>query len=98
MGGHGALILALRRPGHYRSVSAFSPIVNPTQCPWGRKAFRGYLGDDPGAWTQYDACELVAKGASTQHLFIDQGEADQFLEEQLKPERLEAVCEEHDHP
>ncbi|MEQ5801070.1 MULTISPECIES: S-formylglutathione hydrolase [unclassified Halomonas] len=98
MGGHGALVMALRRPGHYRSVSAFAPIVNPTECPWGQKAFSGYLGEDRGKWTQYDACELVARGASSQPLFIDQGEADDFLEEQLRPERLEAVCAEHDHP
>ncbi|MFD2190816.1 S-formylglutathione hydrolase [Pistricoccus aurantiacus] len=98
MGGHGALILALRHPGRYSSVSAFSPVVNPIDSPWGKKAFSNYLGEDKSAWTQYDACELVAKGASSQPLFVDQGEADNFLEEQLKPERLEAVCEEHDHP
>ncbi|GHB24818.1 S-formylglutathione hydrolase [Salinicola rhizosphaerae] len=98
MGGHGALVLALRQPGRYAAVSAFAPIVNPTQVPWGQKAFENYLGDDVGLRTQYDACELVAKGSSRQPLFIDQGEADNFLEEQLKPERLEAVCEEHDHP
>jgi len=98
MGGHGALILALRRPGHYRAVSAFAPVVNPSECPWGQKAFSGYLGEDRGLWTQYDACELVARGASSQPLFIDQGEADDFLEQQLCPERLEAVCAEHDHP
>ena len=98
MGGHGALVMALRRPGHYRSVSAFAPIVNPTECPWGQKAFSGYLGEDRGKWTQYDACELVARGASSQPLFIDQGEADDFLAVQLRPERLEAVCAEHDHP
>ncbi len=64
--------MALRRPGHYRSVSAFAPVVNPTQCPWGRKAFSAYLGEDVSRWTQYDACELVARGASRQPLFIDQ--------------------------
>lgn len=98
MGGHGALILALRHPGRFSSVSAFAPIVNPMACPWGQKAFTSYLGSDQSRWRQYDACELVANGASRQRLFIDQGEADQFLDEQLKPERLEAVCEEHDHP
>jgi len=98
MGGHGALVMALRRPGHYRSVSAFAPVVNPSECPWGQKAFSGYLGEDRGLWTQYDTCELVARGASSQPLFIDQGEDDDFLEEQLCPERLEAVCAEHDHP
>lgn len=98
MGGHGALILALRQPGRFASVSAFSPIVNPTAVPWGEKAFKNYLGEERGEWRQYDACELVAKGASRQPLFIDQGEADNFLDEQLKPERLETVCKTHDHP
>lgn len=98
MGGHGALTMALQRPDHYRSVSAFSPIVNPSQSPWGRKAFSEYLGEDPSTWSKYDACELVAKSTSRQNLFIDQGEADDFIEEQLKPEHLEAVCAEHDHP
>lgn len=98
MGGHGALVMALRQPGRYASVSAFSPVVNPSEVPWGEKAFSNYLGDDRGKWTQYDACELVAKGASRQPLFIDQGEDDNFLEEQLKPENLEAACEKRDHP
>ncbi|BBI63610.1 hypothetical protein HSBAA_49160 [Vreelandella sulfidaeris] len=98
MGGHGALTLALRHPGRFRSVSAFSPVVNPMNSPWGQQAFKAYLGEDQSRWRQYDACELVANGASRQRLFIDQGEADQFLEEQLQPERLEAVCEAHDHP
>lgn len=98
MGGHGALTLALRHPGRFCSVSAFAPVVNPMACPWGQKAFSHYLGEDVSRWRQYDACELVANGASRQRLFIDQGEADPFLEEQLKPENLEAVCEKHDHP
>ncbi|QJQ94802.1 MULTISPECIES: S-formylglutathione hydrolase [Halomonadaceae] len=98
MGGHGALILALRQPGRFASVSAFAPIVNPMGVPWGQKAFKGYLGEERGDWRQYDACELVAKGVSRQPLFIDQGEADNFLEDQLKPERLETVCKTHDHP
>ena len=98
MGGHGALTVALKNPGRFRSVSAFAPIVNPMNCPWGQKAFTSYLGEDQTRWRQYDACELVANGASRQRLLIDQGEADQFLEEQLMPERLEAVCAEHDHP
>ena len=98
MGGHGALTIALRNPGRFRSVSAFAPIVSPLNCPWGDKALTGYIGADRTNWRQYDACELVANGASHQRLFIDQGEADQFLEEQLMPERLEAVCAEHDHP
>ncbi|WP_366656710.1 S-formylglutathione hydrolase [Fodinicurvata sp. EGI_FJ10296] len=102
MGGHGALVLALRQPGRYRSVSAFAPIVNPMDCPWGEKAFTAYLGDDREEWEAYDACALVEAGAKAgnprQPLFIDQGEADGFLDEQLKPERLEDVCEKHDHP
>ncbi|MFS3650524.1 alpha/beta hydrolase-fold protein, partial [Escherichia coli] len=68
-------------------MSAFAPVVNPMNCPWGQNAFTSYLGDDSSRWRQYDACELVANGASRQRLFIDQGEADQFLEEQLMPER-----------
>ena len=102
MGGHGALICALKNPGRYRSVSAFAPIVNPMACPWGEKAFSGYLGDDRAQWAQWDTCELVKQasksGTERQELFVEQGESDQFLEEQLKPERLEAVCAELDHP
>ncbi len=102
MGGHGALVMALRQPGRYRSVSAFAPIVNPMDCPWGQKAFSTYLGDDRGQWAAYDACGLVAAHDAAvgprQPLFIDQGEADGFLDEQLKPERLEDVCETHGHP
>lgn len=98
MGGHGALVLALRNPGRYASVSAFAPIVHPGQCPWGEKAFSGYLGDDRESWKAYDACELIAQGNSKQPLLVDQGEADNFLAEQLKPELLEQVCREHQHP
>nr|WP_297460730.1 S-formylglutathione hydrolase [uncultured Halomonas sp.] len=98
MGGHGALIMALRQPGRFASVSAFAPVVNPMGVPWGEKAFLNYLGEDRGDWRQYDACELVVKGVSRQPLFIDQGEADDFLDVQLVPERLETVCEKHDHP
>lgn len=98
MGGHGALVLALRQPDRYASVSAFAPIVNPVDCPWGRKALTGYLGEDEAAWRAYDTCALVAAGHSRQPLLVDQGEADNFLAEQLLPGRLEAVCAEHDHP
>lgn len=91
MGGHGALVLSLRYPGKYKSVSAFAPICHPTIVPWGIKAFEGYLGsDDKGAWADYDATELVKK--YTGHPFdvlIDTGTADEFLEEQLKPEDFE---------
>jgi S-formylglutathione hydrolase len=92
MGGHGALTLALNNPGLYQSVSAFAPIAAPMQCPWGVKAFSGYLGDDPAAWARHDATELVKGGARVPPLLIDQGLADKFLTEQLKPELFEAAC------
>jgi S-formylglutathione hydrolase len=95
MGGHGALVLALRNPEIYRSVSAFAPIAAPSRCPWGHKAFSGYLGDDRRAWQRYDASELVGHLARPfQHsILIDQGLADQFLAEQLHPECFEAACQ-----
>ncbi len=93
MGGHGALTLALRHPGRYRSVSAFAPIVAPSEVPWGRKAFTGYLGGDTAEWARHDAVRLIASGARVPHLLVDQGMQDQFLEEQLQPERLEQACE-----
>jgi S-formylglutathione hydrolase len=98
MGGHGALVLALRQPERYASVSAFAPIVNPSNCPWGEKAFTGYLGAEPERWAKYDACKLIATRQSRQALFVDQGEADNFKTEQLKPEQLQAVCAEVGHP
>lgn len=97
MGGHGALICALKNPGRYQSVSAFAPITNPTQCPWGEKAFTGYLGDDREAWKAWDTCELIATATERLPLLVDQGEADNFLEEQLKPEALEQACEKAGH-
>ena len=93
MGGHGALTLALRHPELYRSVSAFAPIAAPTQCPWGEKAFAGYLGDDRTAWAGHDATELIQKGHRVPPLLIDQGMADQFLAGQLHPHLLEQACE-----
>jgi S-formylglutathione hydrolase len=94
MGGHGALICALRNPDLYRSVSAFSPICAPTQCAWGIKALAGYLGvDNDVAWQQYDACKLINSGARTTQILVDQGTADLFLPEQLKPNLLVAACE-----
>jgi len=93
MGGHGALVIALRNPERYRSVSAFSPIVAPSQCPWGEKAFGGYLGPDREAWKEYDATELIAKSTWSSEILIDQGSADNFLEEQLKPERFREACD-----
>ncbi|CUB04770.1 S-formylglutathione hydrolase [Marinomonas fungiae] len=97
MGGHGALICALKNPGRYQSVSAFAPITNPTQCPWGEKAFTGYLGDDREVWKAWDTCELIATASERLPLLVDQGEADNFLEEQLKPEALEQACEKAGH-
>ena len=94
MGGHGALTLALRHPGKYRSVSAFAPIVAPSQVPWGEKAFPRYLGEDRAAWAQYDACELVRRQAFDGTILIDQGEADGFLATQLKPELFDQACAE----
>jgi S-formylglutathione hydrolase len=99
MGGHGALTLALRHPGKYRAVSALAPVVAPTRVPWGRKALPRYLGDDPAAWNRYDACELVRAGkhcAGT--ILIDQGEADDFLREQLRPELFAQACREAGQP
>ena len=98
MGGHGALTIGLKNPHLYRSISAFAPISSPTRCPWGQKALRGYLGDDSSAWTQYDAVELIRKGHRSGEILVDQGEADNFLQEQLKPELLSSVCVETDQP
>ena len=98
MGGHGALATALRNPGRYRSVSAFSPIVAPSQVPWGEKAFSAYLGDDREAWKQYDAVELVKSAQEKLPLLVDQGDADEFLEGQLRPQLLQAACEAAGHP
>lgn len=98
MGGHGALVCALRNPGRYRSVSAFSPIVNPMNCPWGKKAFARFLGSDESRWRAWDASELLGNAKERLPLLIDQGGEDQFLVEQLKPEVLEAVCAMVDHP
>jgi S-formylglutathione hydrolase len=92
MGGHGALVAALRNPDRYRSVSAFAPIAAPSQCPWGVKAFGGYLGADRSRWGQYDASELVAQRPFPGKLLIDQGTADKFLAEQLLPDVLAAAC------
>ena len=96
MGGHGALTIALRNPERFRSVSAFAPIVSPLNCPWGHKALGGYLGDDRTAWREYDACALIEDGARLKDILVDQGAADNFLVEQLKPELLEKACSEAD--
>ncbi len=94
MGGHGALVIALRNPARYQSVSAFAPIVAPSRCPWGEKAFGHYLGPDRETWKNYDTCELIRAGALQLPMLVDQGDADQFLEEQLRTEALRAACEE----
>ncbi|MFU8832422.1 MAG: S-formylglutathione hydrolase [Wenzhouxiangella sp.] len=94
MGGHGALVCALKKPDQYQSVSAFAPICNPSASAWGQKAFSGYLGNDREAWKAWDASELIRAHGSDHHILVDQGEADDFLAEgQLAPEALEGACE-----
>jgi S-formylglutathione hydrolase len=94
MGGHGALVLAMRHPDKYRSLSAFAPIVAPSQMPWGEKAFSRYLGDNHRAWAEHDACELVRRRPFAGPILIDQGLDDKFLAPQLQPERFEQACAE----
>lgn len=96
MGGHGALVVALKKPGFYASVSAFAPIVAPSQVPWGQKAFAAYLGPDQRNWRPWDACALLASSSSKLSLFVDQGEADEFLATQLKPALLREAAHKHD--
>lgn len=98
MGGHGALVLALRNPGRYRSVSAFSPIVAPSRVPWGEKAFTAYLGDNREAWKPWDACELVKQASHKIPLLVDQGGDDEFLDGQLRPQSLQAAAVAAGHP
>lgn len=93
MGGHGALTIALRNPDRFRSVSAFAPICSPLACAWGEKALGGYLGPDRGDWRAYDACALIDDGARLDALLVDQGDADNFLSDQLKPALLQAACD-----
>jgi S-formylglutathione hydrolase len=93
MGGQGALTIGLRNADRFKSVSAFSPIVSPLNCPWGEKALTGYIGANREDWRAYDACAMIADGLRVPELLVDQGEADQFLSEQLKPELLKAACE-----
>jgi len=92
MGGHGALTVGLSFPGRFKAVSAFAPIVAPSQVPWGEKALGGYLGSDRSAWRKHDAVALIEDGARVPELLVDQGEADAFLATQLKPALLEAAC------
>jgi S-formylglutathione hydrolase len=99
MGGHGALVAALRHPGRYRSVSAFAPIAAPSRVPWGEKAFSRYLGEDRATWAAWDACELVRSPLPERlPLRIEQGGADEFLDTQLRPDLLEAACRDRGHP
>ncbi|NND82538.1 MAG: S-formylglutathione hydrolase [Gammaproteobacteria bacterium] len=98
MGGHGALTIALQNPGMFRSVSAFSPIVSPINCPWGEKALGNYLGADKSAWADYDTCTLVAKDEQKLPVLIDQGSADNFLEQELKTELLVEASKQADYP
>ena len=98
MGGHGALTIALKHPQIFKSVSAFSPIVSPLNCPWGEKALGNYIGTDKADWEQYDACSLVSKAEQRLPVLVDQGTADNFLEEQLKTELLIEAGKSADYP
>lgn len=98
MGGHGALVVALKNPGRYRSVSAFAPIVAPSRVPWGEKAFTAYLGEERAVWAEWDACALIRNAPERLPLLVDQGQADGFIESQLRPDLLEEACRAADHP
>ncbi|MEQ9878718.1 S-formylglutathione hydrolase [Pectobacterium aroidearum] len=98
MGGHGALMLALRNPEKFLSASAFAPIVNPSQVPWGRKALTAYLGEDEAQWLQYDSCHLLASSQKKLPMLVDQGDCDQFLPDQLQPAKLEELASQYDWP
>ncbi len=98
MGGHGALTIALKNPGRFSSVSAFSPISNPVNCPWGQKALTAYLGDNRADWLQYDSSELMKISTEQLPALVDQGGSDDFLEQQLKPEVLQRAAEESNYP
>ena len=95
MGGHGAITLHLKHPDQFKSCSAFAPITSPSQVPWGQKAFKAYLGEDPSAWAPYDATQLIQAGYKSEaHILIDTGSSDNFREEQLKPEIFKNACDE----
>ncbi|MGC9491878.1 S-formylglutathione hydrolase [Vibrio genomosp. F10] len=98
MGGHGALTIGLKNSDQYQSISAFSPISHPINCPWGQKAFNAYLGSNKDDWKQYDACELLRDAPSSRPILVDQGEADNFLAEQLKPQELVEAAKQHNSP
>ncbi len=98
MGGHGALTIALKNAGKYKAVSAFSPICSPLNCPWGEKALGNYIGDNKEDWAQYDACALIKGADEKLHILVDQGQNDDFLSGQLKPELLQQACQDAKHP
>ncbi len=98
MGGHGALIIALKNPGKYCSVSAFAPISAPSLCPWGNKTLGNYLGENKDSWGQHDTCELIKTASHKIPFLVDQGDKDPFLHNQLMPEKLRQVCTEYDYP
>ncbi len=97
MGGHGAITLGLKNAHRFRSISAFAPIASPTRCPWGEKALSGYLGDERSRWADYDSSLLIERGIANTAILVDQGESDNFLNEQLKPELLEAAARQVGH-
>jgi S-formylglutathione hydrolase len=98
MGGHGALTIALKNPGRFRSVSAFAPICSPLNCPWGEKALGGYLGPDREAWRAHDTTALLAQASERLPVLVDQGDADNFLEEQLRTQLLQEASEAAEYP
>tara|TARA_R110002111_G_scaffold101220_4_gene156879 strand:+ start:582 stop:1415 length:834 start_codon:yes stop_codon:yes gene_type:complete len=98
MGGHGALTIALKNPGRFKSVSAFSPICSPVNCPWGEKALGHYLGEDREAWLEYDSCNLVAKASEKLPILVDQGGADDFLKDQLQTHMLQEAADKANYP
>tara|TARA_R110002072_G_scaffold46082_1_gene127840 strand:+ start:18479 stop:19312 length:834 start_codon:yes stop_codon:yes gene_type:complete len=98
MGGHGALTIALKNPGRFKSVSAFSPICSPVNCPWGEKALSHYLGEDREAWLEYDSCNLVAKASEKLPILVDQGDADDFLKDQLQTHMLQEAADKANYP
>ncbi|MGI9316657.1 MAG: S-formylglutathione hydrolase [bacterium] len=98
MGGHGALTIGLKHPEIYSSISAFSPICAPIPCPWGQKALTGYLGESQSQWQHYDTCALIAAGGRSGEILVDQGQADDFIDSQLMPQKLQQVCEESNQP
>jgi S-formylglutathione hydrolase len=98
MGGHGALVCALKNPGRYQSLSAFAPIANPVDCPWGEKAFTGYLGSDRSRWREWDACSLIGKAQEKLPILVDQGDRDDFMTNQLKPHALESAARAAEYP